>query len=94
MGSAFFTDAPPIHSRSISLYAIRAAEAFELLPSVVGIAQATYGANERIFAIGYRTAGSRTTLSMRRRDTAENWRKSDPIAARKPKSFSPRIDNV
>jgi hypothetical protein len=59
MGSAFFTDAPQIHSRSIPLYAIRAAEARELLPSVVGIAQATDGANERVFAIGNRTAGSR-----------------------------------
>jgi hypothetical protein len=63
MGSAFFTDAPQIHSRSISLYAIRAAEARELLPSVVvGIAQATDGANERVSAIRNRTAGSRTKI--------------------------------
>jgi hypothetical protein len=58
MGSAFSTAAPPIHSRSIPLYAIRAAEARELLPSVVGIAQATDGANERVSAIGNRTLGA------------------------------------
>jgi hypothetical protein len=38
--------------------------------------------------------GAAQKFSMRRRDTGENWRKSDPTAARKPKSFSPRIDSV
>jgi hypothetical protein len=38
--------------------------------------------------------GAAQKFSMRWRDTVENWRKSDPIAARKPKSFSLRFDSV
>jgi hypothetical protein len=60
----------------------------------VGIAQVTDGENERVLQSAIAQLGAAQKLSMRWRDTVENWRKSDPIAARKPKSFSPRFDSV
>ena len=89
MGSAFSTAAPPIHSRSISFYAIRAAVACELLRQWWPMMEQT-----NVF-LQSAIAQLRVAKKLRmRRDTVENWRKSDPIAARKPKSFSLRFDSV